>query len=307
MKDKDDIMNLLHDLDDEAVEEIAERYPLLDDEDQDRLVSLCLKKTDGAGSSDEERTGELSVSGTEQYRRPHWYKFAASAAAVVLAAVGITGIAAMNRTVNRFKDSNLPGAPGEPDEISVSTVLVTDSYSGGKKSEEEATKAVRPVTTTSTVTTTVTTSSSTVTESLTTTVTTTTEEIVSTTTTEELPTDAVTTADDVFTPEVTTTAVDVRAPIGSWTSGNDNSRKTWHFFSDGNDGRFILDEMGIGISFDYEISGDSITFHMGGDDAETPARIEWLTDNSFVIYWKETGAEELLMALPDTYSSNDNE
>lgn len=305
MKEKDDVLKLLHDLDDEAVEEIAERYPIMDSEEQDALVDMCLKKTSAdACGSDEERTGEITVSGTEQYKRPRWYRYVTSAAALVLATVGISGVVAMNHTMNRFKDSNLPGASGDDQSASVSTVIMTDAYSGSKRSDAAATKAVKPVTTTTSATTTVTTSSTTVTETHATTDTTTTEEIVATTTTEVMPTDAVTTAVDDDIPEMTTTVVDARAPIGVWSSGSDSSRKIWHFFSDGNDGRLILDDMGIGINFDYDISGDTIMFHMGGEDDDTPARIEWLTDSSLVIFWKESGVEEMLRAVPESHNSD---
>lgn len=293
MKDKDDVMKLLHDLDDEAVEEIAERYPLMNSEEQKSLVDMCMKKTEARiEDSEEERTGEITVSGTEHYKRPYWYRYAASAAALVLATVGIAGVVTMNRGANSFKGSNLPEASGRTEISSVSTVIMSETYSSGKKNDDSTTSSLKPVTTVPATTTTASTSTTTVTESHTTTATTTTEENTATTTTEVMATEAVTTAYADSVPEVTTTAVTVRVPVGSWTSGAEASKKTWTFHSDGESGKLILADMGIGLGFKYEINGDTIIFHMGGTDDETPARIEWISDDRFVLYWKETGAEE---------------
>lgn len=287
-------MKLLHDLDDEAVEEIAERYPLVDSEEQKSLVDMCMKKTEmHTEGSDEERTGEITVSGTEHYKRPYWYRYAASAAALVLASVGITGVIAMNRGLNSYnKGSNLPEAAGSSSNTSVSTVIVPETYASGRNDADTTTGATKPVTTAPATTTAATTTTTTATESHTTTMTTTTEESAVTTTTEVQATEAVTTAYDNSDPEVTTTAVNVRVPVGSWTSGSEASQKTWQFHSDGESGRFVLADIGIGISFEYEISGDTIVFHMGASDDETPARIEWISDDRFILCWKETGVEE---------------
>lgn len=93
-----DFMRQLSNLDDFYVEEIAEKYPALSKKTKKRILKKCLKKDEFSDEYGREGERQITVSGTERYTRRHLYRFAASAAAAfVLAVGGITGMFMLNR------------------------------------------------------------------------------------------------------------------------------------------------------------------------------------------------------------------
>ncbi len=98
-KNEKDFMDQLKDLDDISVEKIAEKYPVLNENTKKRILKKCMEK--GGFSAEIEHDGkeEIIISGTERYNRNPWYKFVASAAALVLAVGGITSVFMLNRNI----------------------------------------------------------------------------------------------------------------------------------------------------------------------------------------------------------------
>lgn len=99
-KNEKDFMFQLSNLDDFSVEEIAENYPALNKKAKKRILKKCIKKHSFSAEIDYDGEGKNTISGTERYNRNMWYKFAASAAAFVVAIGGITGVFMLNRNLN---------------------------------------------------------------------------------------------------------------------------------------------------------------------------------------------------------------
>ena len=81
----DDIFN---DIDNKTADRLSKEYPVLKDEQKERLYAMSKRKFD-INNTNENNSAE--VSGVEKYRRPKWYKGASVAAAAVLLVVGIGG------------------------------------------------------------------------------------------------------------------------------------------------------------------------------------------------------------------------
>ncbi|MBO5164011.1 MAG: hypothetical protein J6B75_06130 [Ruminococcus sp.] len=99
-KNDKDLMDKLNDLEDFSVEEIAEKYPAIDKKTRKRILKQCMKKNAFSAGSDHEVKEAITVSGTERYKRRNLYRFAASAAAFVIAVGGITSVFMLNRNPN---------------------------------------------------------------------------------------------------------------------------------------------------------------------------------------------------------------
>ncbi len=121
-----DFMNQLNNLDDISVEEIAENYPVLDENAKKRIVRKCMKKSGFSAGSDYDDGGEIVVSGTERYNRISWHKYTASAAAFLIAVVGIASVAMLHRNLNANDDF----------EIDQSPAVISDSSENDNSSEE---------------------------------------------------------------------------------------------------------------------------------------------------------------------------
>ncbi|MDE6427137.1 MAG: hypothetical protein K2K89_13530 [Ruminococcus sp.] len=147
-----DFMEQLTGLDDSAVEEIAEKYPALDENAKKRILKQSLRKS-GFPDDDisveepeeeqqeEEETeiidesdmeDEISVSGIEQYNNKiSWHKYAGSAAALIIAVVGISSVVLLHRNMNDNDDFDISTPPfietsySEPEQI---TEIVSGSY-----------------------------------------------------------------------------------------------------------------------------------------------------------------------------------
>ena len=88
---------LFNDIDKKTAQWLSEDYPVLKDEQKERLYAMSKRKYN---INDIPEGETVEVSGVERYRRPKWYKFAGAAAAVVLVA-GIGGsIAFISRSGN---------------------------------------------------------------------------------------------------------------------------------------------------------------------------------------------------------------
>lgn len=77
----DDIFN---DIDSKTADRLAKEYPVLRDEQKERLYAMSKRKFDIKNENN-----SIDVSGVEKYRRPKWYKGVSVAAAAVLLTGGI--------------------------------------------------------------------------------------------------------------------------------------------------------------------------------------------------------------------------
>ena len=137
-ENKKDFMEQLNDLDEEAVSEIAENFPALDDNEKKRILKQCLQKS-GLPDDDIEiieeiesfdDDDEVSVSGIERYDTPVWRKYASSAAALVVAVVGIASVIVLHGNMNRndeFEMSDPPVLSSSYEESQI-TKIVSGSY-----------------------------------------------------------------------------------------------------------------------------------------------------------------------------------
>lgn len=99
IKNEKDFMNQFNNLDDISVEEIAENYPALHENTKKRILKKCMEKGGFSAEIDHDGKEEIIISGTERYNHNPWYKFVASAAALVLAVGGITSVFMLNRNI----------------------------------------------------------------------------------------------------------------------------------------------------------------------------------------------------------------
>ena len=79
----DDVFN---DIDNNTAERLSKEYPVLKDEQKERLYAMSKRKFDIKNDN-----SSIDVSGVEKYRRPKWYKGVSIAAAAVLLTGGIGG------------------------------------------------------------------------------------------------------------------------------------------------------------------------------------------------------------------------
>lgn len=125
-KNDKDFMDQLSNLDDSSVEEIAENYPALYGNTKKRILKKCLKKDGFSNEIEGDGKEVITISGTERYKSRPWYRFAASAAAFVVAVVGITSVFMLNRN---FNGNDIP----ETEKTSVLSIY--DSWSDSKTTQ----------------------------------------------------------------------------------------------------------------------------------------------------------------------------
>ncbi len=115
----DDIFHeSLRGLDESEIEEISKEIPPLDSKAKKRILNSCLKKMN-CEEMIEDFEPEITVSGTEKIINSRFKQFAATAAAFVLIAGGISGVALINK--------NLSGTVEHTSESSVSLIMTSDS------------------------------------------------------------------------------------------------------------------------------------------------------------------------------------
>lgn len=87
---KHDLFKEFADMD---IDKIAQEFPVLTDDEKERIYAMSERKYNLKNNSDTDfnNDGETVVSGVEQYKRPTWYKYASIAAAAVLTVGGISG------------------------------------------------------------------------------------------------------------------------------------------------------------------------------------------------------------------------
>jgi len=108
----DDIFN---DIDSKTADRLAKEYPVLKDEQKERLYAMSKRKFDIKNENN-----SIDVSGVEKYRRPKWYKGVSVAAAAILLT---GGIGSSMYFISRNGQS--PSAEVE-ESISVTTEAVTE-------------------------------------------------------------------------------------------------------------------------------------------------------------------------------------
>lgn len=139
MRNKNEIFD---DIDDKTVEMFSEEYPVLTDEEKERIFTMSERKYNitnngGADNGDE-------VSGVDTYSRPIWKKYAAAAAAFVLLAGGIGGSLILGR---RMKDTSPEKDHLADTTTSVTTDAVTTAETTGIYTTTEADAIVTTATT----------------------------------------------------------------------------------------------------------------------------------------------------------------
>ncbi|MDE6834192.1 MAG: hypothetical protein K2J39_08140 [Ruminococcus sp.] len=158
-----DFMEHLTGLDDDSVEEIAEKYPALDENAKKRILKQSLRKSgfpdddievyeepeeyeefyedfeseedygeDYEINETPETEDEISVSGTEPYKNKiSWHKYAGSAVAMLIAVIGIASVALLHRNIDDNEEFDI-STPNfietsyiEPEQI---TEIISGSY-----------------------------------------------------------------------------------------------------------------------------------------------------------------------------------
>lgn len=103
---KKDLDELFEDMKEEDINEIAESYPVLTDEEKERMFSMSERKyninnDDGIDTVSAKHESN-EVSGVEHYTRPVWKKVAAVAASVAILGSGAFGVMRMNHSFSRI-------------------------------------------------------------------------------------------------------------------------------------------------------------------------------------------------------------
>ena len=87
MKDTD----LLFDLDDEAIEKLAQEFPVLTDEEKERMYAMSERKYNITENKNTEFNSETEVSGVDVYKRPKWRTASIAASLALLIGAGSFG------------------------------------------------------------------------------------------------------------------------------------------------------------------------------------------------------------------------
>ncbi len=122
----DDIFN---DIDHKTADRLSKEYPVLKDEQKERLYAMSKRKFDINNVTE---NNAIDVSGVEKYRRPKWYKGASIAAAAVLL---VAGIGSSIKFISR--DGRTPAAEVE-NSIVETTVAVTEAAENTTAAEADA-------------------------------------------------------------------------------------------------------------------------------------------------------------------------
>ncbi len=120
----DDVFN---DIDSRTADRLAKEYPVLRDEQKERLYAMSKRKFDIKIDN-----SSIDVSGVEKYRRPRWYKAVSVAAAALLL---VTGIGGSMYYISR--NGKAPAAEVE-ESISETTEVTTEALTEEQTEAEEA-------------------------------------------------------------------------------------------------------------------------------------------------------------------------
>ncbi|WP_303805758.1 hypothetical protein [Ruminococcus flavefaciens] len=83
--------NLLFDLDDEAIEKLAQEFPVLTDEEKERMYAMSERKYNITEDTNTGFNSETEVSGVERYKRPKWRTASIAASLALLIGAGSFG------------------------------------------------------------------------------------------------------------------------------------------------------------------------------------------------------------------------
>ena len=107
-------------LDDMDIDRIAQDFPVLSDDEKERIFAMSERKyniENNLNAATDNDIDEEAVSGVERYKRPAWYKYASAAAALVLMIGGLSGsfmIISRNSRMNHSNEVPTTSATGEP-------------------------------------------------------------------------------------------------------------------------------------------------------------------------------------------------
>ena len=128
--------DLFRNISDKTAGRLSEEYPVLKDEQKERLYAMSKRKYNINETFD---NNDSEVSGVEKYRRPKWYNGASIAAAAVLLVAGIGGsIAFISR------NGHSPAAEVESS-VAETTEAVTEEVTEGVTEIVEETSAAEEV------------------------------------------------------------------------------------------------------------------------------------------------------------------
>lgn len=87
------IFDILENSDDETVEKMEKRYPVLDEEKEKKLFEMSIEKMNKMKSSESDssegvKSEEIKIEGVEQYKRPVWHRAVGLVASVAIVAGG---------------------------------------------------------------------------------------------------------------------------------------------------------------------------------------------------------------------------
>ena len=101
--------DLFKDLDDMDIYRIAQEFPVLTNDEKERIYAMSEIKYEKENSTDKDCSDidEIVVSGVEHYKRPSWYKYVSAAAAVVLVIGGISGSMLLMKHVKTIHQDNI--------------------------------------------------------------------------------------------------------------------------------------------------------------------------------------------------------
>lgn len=109
--------DVFEDPDDEILNEIAANYPILTEEEKERMFSMSERKYNITNNMNNNENGD-EVSGVDRYTGRTWHRYAAVAAAFVLLAGGIGGSIALGKHMDKNKRSD--------DKLTATTAITTE-------------------------------------------------------------------------------------------------------------------------------------------------------------------------------------
>lgn len=112
---KDDLFKGLDDMD---IDMIAQEFPVLTDDEKEKIFAMSERKYSLGDNTDNDYsdTDDVVVSGVEQYKRPSWYKYASAAAALVIAIGGISGSVLLMKRGKTIQPNNKDLSTGTTEE-----------------------------------------------------------------------------------------------------------------------------------------------------------------------------------------------
>ena len=90
-------------------------------------------------------------------------------------------------------------------------------------------------------------------------------------------------------------------PTGVWLAKTDLGYSNYYYFnSEEQNGRYLSLDYGLGMTFNYEGSGDELVFLMGDNAEAHPALVEHTEDDSFILHWENNLPEKMVLISEGT-------